>query len=541
MPTVVAIFIIMIAINTHGLYEYQGIFSLLVLVSLSLLPLIRNKIQWALQDYLFGLFLLYILSKEICAPQPSAHIIYWSKVLLCALVYLASKLFTSKIVSIIYNVIIAAGLFEIILCILQFIGILHSHNQYCIISGTFDNPAHLAIFLSVWMVIFIHACNNGSNTRLTLCIAGTVLAFFIILYCKSRTAIIISIFGLIFSLFESQLKKKPSQYIIAILIIACFGVSYYARPGSADARTLIWKSSIIHAAKQPIFGNGNNSFQADYMYNQKNYFLAHEAPKLALVANNNFQAFNETVHVFYEHGFVGLFILFVGIALTLYKLRRKEKIIACMLLFASQFIYLIDIHILCIMLFFILGQTVQNNKEQEKSSKGFVLCFVFIILTISSFSVNTFVCFKKADKTITTLTKENPFISTQEGIVLNDRHFALRYAKWLNSLATPEALDRVEYISNNIIATTDMLIDLGDGYLSLNRYSEAEEHYINASLMIPSLITPKIKLLHLYKTINNKEKALLEAQSILYGNYKKIGSAVLRGKAEAKEYIIKNI
>ena len=65
------------------------------------------------------------------------------------------------------------------------------------------------------------------------------------------------------------------------------------------------------------------------------------------------------------------------------------------------------------------------------------------------------------------------------------------------------------YLRRNIIH------NIGDGYKVLKRYSEAEEAYLHASVMVPHKIYPQYLLAHLYGETGQKEKALRVAEDVL--------------------------
>jgi len=531
-----------IAITTHGFLEYKGLFLLLSLFSLTaFIRLERFSLKLSPQDYCFTLFLLYIVLRNIVSPQPSAGVLYWAKWLLCAYSYYLSRTLSNSQRRIVFPLILFTGLVEIIVCFLQLLKVIPSNNQYFPLTGTFDNPAHAALFLSLIPIIVTYYIKDKRLclfVRFVLVLFG-ILSVLLMVVCKSRAAIIITILGLGLSLI-SGLRIKRKIVMVSCLFVCLIGASYYLRPNSSNARILIWEASIQSAIKSPIIGLGNNSFQSNYMDDQARYFVDNNDSELTLVANNNYQAFNELLHIFYEHGLLGLVLVVAGVLLSLFSQSRIEFILSTMLLVSAQFLYVLDIPAIYLLLSFFLGST--SNNEIMIRRCCLIKCYIFVLtISIWSFIGYNYMKFKQADNYIEEVlnTKKIQQISAdKEAVLLRERSFALRYSELLNSDTSVHSLRKAMYIAENIIVTTDMLEDIGDRLYKDSCYSEAVCYYQWASKMIPSVVSPKWKLFLLYKAINDFDNASIIAREIINSKYKKVGSTVLRAKVEARKFIL---
>ena len=124
-----------------------------------------------------------------------------------------------------------------------------------------------------------------------------------------------------------------------------------------------------------------------------------------------------------------------------------------------------------------------------------------------------------------------------QSILEENISFALILSKQIVHHGTPEeSITVINRISENTIATSDMICDLGDAYSMTDNYSKALHAYSDAYYMVPGMITPLIKIFNLQKENNDISGAKLTAERILNNRYKKTGSLVIRAKNQAKYF-----
>ena len=87
------------------------------------------------------------------------------------------------------------------------------------------------------------------------------------------------------------------------------------------------------------------------------------------------------------------------------------------------------------------------------------------------------------------------------------------------------------------LASYDLQLLLANNYQQLKQYKNAIYYYEQASAMCPVRFTPLYELCHVYDKMENKQKAVDVAQSILQKYVKIESDDILIIKAEMKEFL----
>ncbi|GHV01726.1 hypothetical protein FACS1894159_09940 [Bacteroidia bacterium] len=113
--------------------------------------------------------------------------------------------------------------------------------------------------------------------------------------------------------------------VSALTIAVIAGVALFGyKPGSANARLLVWRVGIEMVARRPATGYGVASFHRVYMPRQGDYFEAHPDSPWRMVADNAVYPYNEPLHVLMDQGLVGLILVAAIFASTLLYRPPKE-------------------------------------------------------------------------------------------------------------------------------------------------------------------------------------------------------------------------
>ena len=191
------------------------------------------------------------------------------------------------------------GVVEIVIAFLQSFKILSLYNLYFRFTGSFDNPAILAMLMSVCLPICLfYTVKSAEKNKKTWCFL-TLCFVLCLLLAESRTCIIAGVcssFVIVFfecPQFLSYLSNKkvwiPALGGCVIMLI----VLYFYKRDSADGRTLLWAVSLKMIAEKPLLGWGDDGFSASYMPHQAAFLLQHPDSKLVYLADNVTHPFNE--------------------------------------------------------------------------------------------------------------------------------------------------------------------------------------------------------------------------------------------------------
>lgn len=210
------------------------------------------------------------------------------------------------------------GVLEMVYALLQIIGFLPTINPYYHFTGSFDNPAIFAMFISFCLPIGIYfTAKSIGFYRLVWVFFTFCLGAFLIL-SASRTGMLTgmcSVFIMMRHRFQGIKKYLPDRNRSAILLvigILLLGGLYYWKQDSADGRLLAWQISVEMIADRPVFGWGSDGFDTFYMPYQADYFSRHPNSPFLLLADNLSHPFNEFLWFSVQYGIAGLiFLLFI--------------------------------------------------------------------------------------------------------------------------------------------------------------------------------------------------------------------------------------
>ena len=454
------------------------------------------------------------------------------------------------------NVIFYSLIFSaLIQCVIFFFQkFLHSEVFFNPFSATaqFSNPGHLAAFIAVLfpLPLVLAGYQTSKTIKWFFRISAAVIVVSILLTTSRGAILAVFITFLLYFCTNKTYSTKTRKTFFVLLASAAILSSflfYYIRPKSADSRLLIWKVTSREYTKNPFFGKGTLSLARDYMHLQADYFRSHPDSKYWTTADNNYQSFNEPLHILYEHGLIGLFLIFSAIIIWL---KRQRHLILHLTLISlvvvSCFLYTSDIGPIFCMLPILLGTRFSESEEtafDEKTRRRwwnpiFITTLSLGSLLLSFLSVRDI---KLAASNLRAFMKDDVSYSSidnkYQSILEENISFALILSKQIVHHGTPEeSITVINRISENTIATSDMICDLGDAYSMTDNYSKALHAYSDAYYMVPGMITPLIKIFNLQKENNDISGAKLTAERILNNRYKKTGSLVIRAKNQAKYF-----
>ena len=207
------------------------------------------------------------------------------------------------------------GILEIVCALLQLGGLFPVINPYYHFTGSFDNPAVFAMFMSFCLPIGMYfTARSTAVCRLVWGVLTFCMGAFLIL-SASRTGILAGICSA-FIMWMPKLgvikdyrfnRKRIILLWVALALLA--GVLYWCKQDSADGRLLAWKVSANMIADRPFLGWGNNGFDAFYMPYQADYFMRNPESSFLLLADNLSHPFNEFLWFTVQYGIAGLILL----------------------------------------------------------------------------------------------------------------------------------------------------------------------------------------------------------------------------------------
>lgn len=497
------------------------------------------------------------------------------------------------------STIVLSGIIQAIYGNLQLLGYFPSNHAGFKMTGSFFNPGPYAGFLvCVWVIsmgmylfkdkiiISVKSQFKGPSTFVNFFIdivfnyiplLGIASILILLPSLRSRTAWLAAIiagsmlfeirYGVLKKLFKSFNKFKKAILItgsICIISASLIGI-YYFKKDSSDGRMLIWNVTADIIKDKPILGVGFDQFKVHYMNFQAKYFSENIDSSNSMLADNNIYAFNDWLQFVTENGFIGFLLLFlVCFLLYSHKAEMKDKVISSILKISlisigivACFSYPMQILPIKLIIIFLLAHmaSIDSNKFRVKAfyySSGKKLIWLGNSVMLFAAIIGIKFGFEYTQKLdqghkiwkdalskyqYGDYTGAIQSFETSLPIFNSEGAFLMNYGKALLMAEQYKPALRILNQSKNYLNNTFIQINLGDGYMALKQYSNAESAYQKAAYMIPSRFYPIYLLAKLYNESNQKRKAKVKALEFLEKEVKIPSTAIKEMKIEMKKII----
>ncbi|OOG18165.1 hypothetical protein BWD42_12930 [Sphingobacterium sp. CZ-UAM] len=488
-------------------------------------------------DRLFLLYLAYLLvnaaAQSYPFPPTDRILLPVINLLFYLLIRNISVQGSRKLISGLTNGVIGIALFQSIIGLLQYIGVLSPfHPDYKSV-GLFINPGIYGCFVAIGFcmaaIMLIERWHKNGflyGSALLLCGCALVLS-------RSLTACISAIAGIGCYLAMSRPAipdllrqwRRLAVFTVLIVIASCCVLLSQTDFSSFQGRLLIWKISLNMVLDSPLFGQGYGSFYNSYPDYQAGYFMAGKGSAEEIqLASVNYYAFNEPLRILIEGGIVGF--LFLGAILTAISLVLKKNsssktgmLLFCLLLVIfifGLFSYpLSDISLSLLATFSIAA--IASMPGLAGGIKLIVIKPLFRFICLGALLVLTggamlriyaVCCWKEAKQHLAE--QEGDSMRTYARIyplLSNNASFLYNYGSELAELGQIEAglavLERSLRYGNSI----EHHLAIGDMEKSLGNLKTAEQAYRYAAYMDPKRFVPFYKLLQFYRETRQEQKA----------------------------------
>lgn len=430
---------------------------------------------------------------------------------------------------------IAVGIVQSIVVIMQQAGVIANHNPFFRLTGFIRNPGAMGGFQAIAMTAGA-ICLKKRHYVIPLSICSALIIYSIVA-SGSRAAWIAALSGAVLT------SRKPistflrsHRWGIAVLIsfcISCAAVLYLIRPESADARLLVWRTSLGIICDNPIFGIGPGQFRSAYMLYQADFFAQHPLSRYAFVADNAAYPYNEFIRIAVEQGIIGLgiFLLTVYAAVENSSDPDAVALLTALLLF-SCFSFPIDkpaTAVLFPILFGACGKGYDGKTGKILASASGAVLLLFSIC-IFAFRADTKKDIERMRSEYDEGAEEGlehrlPHIYTD--IRFNSDYFCLvwKYAEMRQ--------DTLAFIF--LLPTCENWCDVGKFYYATGNDELAEKYFREAAAMIPTRLLPKYYLWKILKRQNKKDEAERMAKIIIKQPVKVENTITLRIRQEVKK------
>ena len=461
-------------------------------------------------DLWVAVYLLYGACSLLLVRQSPVDVVWLCKWIMLIGGYVAARNVRDK--EAVVWAIALAGMLQAVAGILQMGGLMMSRHEDFMVTGSFPNPGPYGGFLAVAFVSMFWLVRRGVRYRMPLYVAMAVTGVMLVV-SDSRAAWVAALGGVAALL---PIWKNRWAWIAGGILGGVFVFGLYAyRPGSVEARLLIWQVCVRLISERPFLGYGVGTLPQYYMNAQAEYFGEHPDSPFAIVANNNYQAFNEFIHLGVEQGIVGV-ILFVGLIFACAKASSFPLLLAWLLF--SLFSYPADIPACMFVLVGLFALCAKREKLFVLSIRRVYVVIPCLLLLFAG-NVNGRYCY--AMKHVE---------SSEKAMFPLNMDYMLRFVRAKQEIGVFERMTR------EVCVSTDILCDMGDIYKANGYVEKADSCYRLACAMVPCRIVPLYKLFVLYRDID-PERGRVYAQKIAEFQSSVVGTVVLRARAEARRFL----
>ena len=548
-----------IFINRHVTAEIFGVASITIVLSLLMLIYIK-RLQFSLSDLLIVCFtIVWIASQYLGNWLPLQDQIHY--ISFCALLLILSNwIFSDNNIKKYYIIAICVGTIISLWGVAQYFNIVSTFYVDPSVTGSFDNPAGIGIFLAILSPFYLFYMQKESKPIKIATLLVSMLLIGTVILSQSRAALLSIV---VISVLElSQIVKLPKyirthkRIFCTIALIICVVILlllYYWKVDSANGRLLIWQIGWDMFLKNWFFGTGVGSFQAEYMLSQAEFFKLNPQSEFVFLADNVAHPFNEYLKIFIEYGILGFSILmsYVILLFRQYRQHRSNRVVRPLFLsliaigISALFSYPFKYPAIGVVL--IIDLAIINSiylKKVAIKTKSIVWIFKIVVLLLISlmiyFTTNWIVAEYTWNKTATSSLygdseKNIPTYGKLSKWLQQDGLFLYNYGAELNYIGSYAESNIILLQCSKLFNDVDVQLLLADNYFQLENYIDAEQHLLLASYMCPVRFTPLYKLFLLYVESGDKDKALDLGEKILNKSIKVQSSTIEYIKSDVKQ------
>jgi hypothetical protein len=453
---------------------------------------------------------------------------------------------------------------------LQYAGLLSTLDENYRVLGPFYNPAPYGCMISVFSSVIVSVLIENKILKLKKTIKYFSLIVFtlslpVLAFSNSRASWVALIIAILFAffikhkneLFKMSLLKKGLLFVIALIVTFSISIFLYnLRSESIKGRLLIWKVSSKMIEDKPLFGFGNNGFEANYMNYQADFFKSNKGTdEEKKLANNIRMAYNEPLRITVEYGIFGLLLYILVIYLVLIKIKNRNivsitsKSVLIVIMIFGLFSYPNQIFPLQTVAIIALGCLINTRKLKTLrlnirpltikllSTSFFILSILF--MTIVSDQHRAYNKFQKLVIHQNYLRDKNVLVKLNnlDKALSKDALFLYCYCMILGEKREFfQLMEKMKYLER-LAPTSSVYVLKGDCLNEINQYEDAENAYKKAYYMVPSFQLSRTKLAMLYKKQGKNTEAKALAEELLNEKVKFYGFQTYRLHQKLKEIL----
>ena len=552
----------------------------------------RSEINVTLADILVIAYLLVgVLNVAFIKKFAVDPMVYW-RWLTMAFGYILLRILcgrpdADKWRNFVLYALVAVGVVQAAIAIGQCVGWIASNHRMFDVTGSFGNPGQLGGFLAVTFTAAVAlAVENTKRSKpiFTLWLTASLGILYALKLADSRAAYLAVAGGVILVCWPwiAQAFKKQRKIAIPVAItvgVVAAAMLFNYRPGSANARLLVWRVSADMMADSPVTGHGVGAFNEKYMLYQAEYFQSHSDSRFVMVADNVAYPYNEFLHMLVEQGIIGLMVLLALLGAVLlprnenWQQRGMKSALVALLIF-SMFSYPSYVFPLLFLFAILIGSLDSKPVMTIRWPRWTPVVKSVAVIAFGVISIQQIGFYREASRQVRQLfRKENAeaigFVDDNYGRLRHNLTFNGIYASYLAEHADEPG--NLELLLDRL-PSCETWCDIGNAYVARARsvsvgveeanfrnenasvhratassceapasfdedFTQAEEYYRTAAAMIPTRLMPNYLLWKLYLEKGDIHAAESVARQMLAQPLKVENTFTIRAKTEVKRWL----
>lgn len=409
-----------------------------------------------------------------------------------------------------------------LVCLLQYFHVFTRGAIFPAVSD-FDNPAGVASLLCLTLPFSVTAFCRYNRKNLVFLFVGLVDVLVLFIICSRTGLIAVTLVMVVYLIHMWKCLGRRIQIVFLsafVLIIPITIVLFNQKTASSVGRMLILDVCLDMFRDSPWFGFGHNGFARNYMIYQAEFLSSVNDSDLLLLSGNVSHPLCEYVLLLVNHGLIGFGLMMSIILIIVYFSVRSDAnrpfflmfVVSLAILsgFSYPFRYPMTVISICTGLFIVWNGHLNSFLNS-------CMCFIRVFASFVALVITLFVSvpwmyaqYAWGEVTSNLLSDRSSANDLRKEIIPITDHYLLDNPRYRYSRAVvnyysgflDEALtDATE--SSKGLPSYDTELLMGDICSALGWYQESELHYLKASRMCPSRITPLYCLFKMYGLSGN--------------------------------------
>lgn len=398
-----------------------------------------------------------------------------------------------------------------------------SHHALFPVTGLFLNPGPYSATLMIGVVLGWAWWRQTVVKHERQFALGVAIACFLLLPSTMSRAAFVSLGVVMAWLFRKELWGWKYKWVALAVGMSALVVFYFAKQGSADGRLLTWVATLASWAQEPWPGWGIGSFRHACGEGIAALYQSDPTSSLFVHGGVTDYAYCDLLKVLVEQGVAGAALCLATVGLGMLGLWKSCKPLAyavVALLLFSFFSYPFELLPYQLFAVVLAAWGASGLRPLTAFARPAILLPIALLIPLTWWTGKETAKRHKAraEAQLFSGSRQAAFIKDYYELLplrLDDPRFLFDFAQALR--AAGHYADSNAMLRQGAMVSSDPMffVLMGNNYLDLALYKQAEHAYQKAYALMPNRLYPLHQLMTLYETMGQRAKAQATARRIL--------------------------